>query len=108
MSLDNSSRAPIRDRHRSSPGNMSLDIDIVRGPSSSRQDSLSSDIDFPAKLSLGSVDISGQNLDFSSSNSEPYSQNAVRPLVFSHCVVFTVKHCWLNDRIANIHNMVSP
>ncbi|MBA0747637.1 hypothetical protein Gogos_004537 [Gossypium gossypioides] len=80
LSFDNSSRAPIRDRHRSSPGNMSLDIDVVRGPSSSRQDSLSSDIDFPAKLSLGSVDISGQNLDFSSSNSESSSQSAVRPL----------------------------
>ncbi|MBA0868381.1 hypothetical protein Goshw_012627 [Gossypium schwendimanii] len=76
LSFDNSSRAPIRDRHRSSPGNMSLDIDVVRGPSSSRQDSLSSDIDFPAKISLGSVDISGQNLDFSSSNSESSSQSA--------------------------------
>ncbi|MFQ6661743.1 hypothetical protein Gotur_029789, partial [Gossypium turneri] len=78
LSFDNSSRAPIRDRHRSSPGNMSLDIDVVRGPSSSRQDSLSNDIDFPAKISLGSVDISGQNLDFSSS-SESSSQSAVRP-----------------------------
>ncbi|MBA0597727.1 hypothetical protein Gorai_007524, partial [Gossypium raimondii] len=76
LSFDNSSRAPIRDRHRSSPGNMSLDIDVGRGPSSSRQDSLSSDIDFPAKISLGSVDISGQNLDFSSSNSESSSQSA--------------------------------
>ncbi|GMJ07607.1 hypothetical protein like AT5G12000 [Hibiscus trionum] len=78
QSFDNSSRVLTRDRPRSSPSNMSFDIDKVRGPSTSRQDSLSSDTDFP-RISLGSVDISDQDLDFdvgSSSHLEPFQQSS--------------------------------
>ncbi|KAE8735254.1 hypothetical protein F3Y22_tig00000340pilonHSYRG00122 [Hibiscus syriacus] len=63
-SFDNSSRVPIRDRPRRSPGNMSLDIDAARGSSASRQDSLYNDIEFPGKLSPRSVNISDQDLEF--------------------------------------------
>ncbi|KAK8505259.1 hypothetical protein V6N12_067229 [Hibiscus sabdariffa] len=78
LSFENSSRVPTRDRPRSSPGNMSFDIGAVQGPSRSpsRQDSFSSDIDF-AGISMGSVDISDQNLEFdfgSSGQSEPFQQ----------------------------------
>ncbi|KAE8658048.1 U-box domain-containing protein 51-like isoform X2 [Hibiscus syriacus] len=79
LSFDNSSRVPMRDRPRSASGNMSWDIDEVRGPSSPRRDSLSSDIEFPEKLSLGSVDMSDTDLDFdvgSSGHSEPFQQSA--------------------------------
>ncbi|XVF35307.1 hypothetical protein REPUB_Repub18cG0134200 [Reevesia pubescens] len=62
-----------RDRNRSSPANLSLDIDLaaIRGQSSSSQNSLSIDSDFPPKISLRSMDISGQNLDFSVVSSTP-------------------------------------
>ncbi|XP_039043204.1 U-box domain-containing protein 35-like isoform X1 [Hibiscus syriacus] len=78
-SFDNSSRVPIRDRPRSSPGNMSLDIDAARGSSASRQDSLYNDIEFPGKHSLGSVYISDQDLEFdvgSSSHSDTFQQSS--------------------------------
>ncbi|XWS72425.1 hypothetical protein CRYUN_Cryun02cG0038400 [Craigia yunnanensis] len=83
LSLDNPSKVPIRDRdrHRSSPANLSLDtIDLaIQGQSSTSNDYLSSDSDFPKKLALGSMDISGQNLDFSvvsSTPSEPLAQSS--------------------------------
>ncbi|XWS70225.1 hypothetical protein CRYUN_Cryun03dG0030200 [Craigia yunnanensis] len=82
-SLDNPSKVPIRDRdrYRSSPANLSLDgIDLaIQGRSSISNDSLSSDSDFPTKFALGSMDISGQNLDFSvvsSTPSEPLPQSS--------------------------------
>ncbi|XVE97709.1 hypothetical protein REPUB_Repub03eG0042300 [Reevesia pubescens] len=77
LSLDNPSKVPIhRDRNRSSPANLSMDIDLasLRGQSSNRNDSLSNDSDFPAKLSRGSMDLSGQNLDFSVVSSTPSDQ----------------------------------
>ena len=86
LSLDNPSKVPIRDRdrHRSSPANLSMDIDLaIRGQSSSSQDSLSNDSDFPGKLPLGSMDFSDQNLDFSmvsSTPSEPLPKNSVSGL----------------------------
>ena len=86
LSLDNPSKVPIRDRdrHRSSPANLSLDIDLaIRGQTSSSQDSLSIDSDFPAKLSLGSMDMSDQNLDFSmvsNTPSEPLPKSSVSSL----------------------------
>ncbi|KAK6273837.1 PREDICTED: U-box domain-containing protein 52 isoform X1 [Theobroma cacao] len=75
LSLDNPSKVPIRerDRQRSSPANLSLDsIDIgIRGQSSTSHDSFSNESDFPAKLALGSMDISGQDLDFSMVSGSP-------------------------------------
>ncbi|KAK8602448.1 hypothetical protein V6N13_057922 [Hibiscus sabdariffa] len=78
LSIDNYSRVLARDRPKSSPGNMSFDIGTVQGPSSSRQDSFSSDRD-SAGISMGSVDISDQNLEFdvgSSGQSEPFQQSS--------------------------------
>ncbi|XVE70882.1 hypothetical protein DITRI_Ditri10aG0105900 [Diplodiscus trichospermus] len=73
LSLDNPSKIPIRDRdrYRSSPANLSLDTIDFQGRPSISNDSLSGDSDFPAKLALGSMDISGQNLDFSVVSSTP-------------------------------------
>ncbi|MBA0594157.1 hypothetical protein Gorai_011075, partial [Gossypium raimondii] len=69
MSVDNTPKAPMRDRdrQRSSPGNLSFDIDSAMRAAqpSSSQDSLSSDSSFPNKRSHGSIDFSDQNLDFS-------------------------------------------
>ncbi|OMO66986.1 hypothetical protein CCACVL1_20886 [Corchorus capsularis] len=85
LSFDNPARATPtreRDRLRNSPANLSLDsIEFgARGQSSGGNDSLSGDMDFPANLALGSMDISSQNLDFSmvssSSSSESLSQSS--------------------------------
>ncbi|XP_022756371.1 U-box domain-containing protein 51-like [Durio zibethinus] len=83
LSLDNPPKVPIRDRdrYRSFPENLSLDtIDLaIQGRPSTSNDSLAIDSDFPTKLGLGSMDISGQNLDFSvvsSIPSEPLTQNS--------------------------------
>ncbi|KAK8976111.1 hypothetical protein V6N11_007605 [Hibiscus sabdariffa] len=79
LSFDNSSRVLTRDRPRSSPANISFDIDAVRASSASKQDSLSSDLELPGKLPPGSGDISYQNIDFdvgSSSHSEPCQQSS--------------------------------
>ncbi|MBA0673491.1 hypothetical protein Goklo_024205, partial [Gossypium klotzschianum] len=69
MSVDNTPKAPMRDRdrQRSSPANLSFDIDSAMRAAqpSSSQDSLSSDSSFPNKRSHGSIDFSDQNLDFS-------------------------------------------
>ncbi|MBA0564620.1 hypothetical protein Golob_009549, partial [Gossypium lobatum] len=69
MSVDDTPKAPMRDRdrQRSSPGNLSFDIDSAMRAAqpSSSQDSLSSDSSFPNKRSHGSMDFSDQNLDFS-------------------------------------------
>ncbi|KAG4197700.1 hypothetical protein ERO13_A05G040500v2 [Gossypium hirsutum] len=69
MSVDNTPKAPMRDRdrQRSSPANLSFDIDSAMRAAqpSSSQDSLSSDSSLPNKRSHGSIDFSDQNLDFS-------------------------------------------
>ncbi|MBA0690445.1 hypothetical protein Goari_008119, partial [Gossypium aridum] len=69
MSVDDTPKAPMRDRdrQRSSPGNLSFDMDSAMRAAqpSSSQDSLSSDSSFPNKRSHGSIDFSDQNLDFS-------------------------------------------
>ncbi|XVF89056.1 hypothetical protein PTKIN_Ptkin19aG0100300 [Pterospermum kingtungense] len=69
-SFDNP-KGPLRDRdrHRSSPANLSMDIDsAIRGQPSTSRNSFSNDTDFPPKLPLGSMDISDQNLDFSTAS----------------------------------------
>ncbi|OMO86497.1 hypothetical protein COLO4_21096 [Corchorus olitorius] len=88
LSFDNPGRATPtreRDRFRNSPANLSLDsIEFgTRGQSSGVNDSLSGDMDFPANLALGSMDISSQNLDFSmvsSSSSESLPQSSANEL----------------------------
>ncbi|MBA0865035.1 hypothetical protein Goshw_008332 [Gossypium schwendimanii] len=69
MSVDDTPKAPMRDRdrQRSSPANLSFDMDSAMRAAqpSSSQDSLSSDSSFPNKRSHGSIDFSDQNLDFS-------------------------------------------
>ncbi|XVF48701.1 hypothetical protein PTKIN_Ptkin03bG0211000 [Pterospermum kingtungense] len=69
LSFDNPLKVRDRDRHRSSPANLSLDsIDLAtqgQASTSTINDSSFSDSDFPLKLATGSLDISSQNLDFS-------------------------------------------
>ena len=67
-----------RERSRNSPKNLSLEnIEIHnRGARSSfGQDSVRDESDLPGVLMFGSVDISGQNLDFSIAASSPKEQS---------------------------------
>lgn len=76
MNMERSSdamRGTSRERVRSSPTNLSMEnIDLANhGPRSSfGRDSTTDESDLPGVLMFGSVDFSGQNIDFSN---EPHS-----------------------------------
>lgn len=59
-------KAPSRERPRSAPVNMSLEnIDIITpGRSSVSRDSVMDELEGPERLSLGSIDITSQSIDF--------------------------------------------
>ncbi|KAK8581911.1 hypothetical protein V6N13_144905 [Hibiscus sabdariffa] len=78
LSVDNSPKLLMRDRDRqkSSPANLSFDFDAAMraGQPSSSQDTFFIDADFSNKLSIGSIDFTDQNLDFSMVSSTPTGQ----------------------------------
>ncbi|KAK8566711.1 hypothetical protein V6N13_002403 [Hibiscus sabdariffa] len=78
LSVDNSPKLLMRDRDRqkSSPMNLSFDFDAAMraGQPSSSQDNFFIDADFSNKLSIGSVDFTDQNLDFSMVSNTPTGQ----------------------------------
>ncbi|GMI81380.1 hypothetical protein like AT5G12000 [Hibiscus trionum] len=78
LSVDNPLKLSTRDRdrQRSSPSNLSFDLDAAMraGQPSCSQDSFSIDADFSNKLSIGSIDFADQNLDFSMVSATPTGQ----------------------------------
>ncbi|KAE8714035.1 peptidyl-prolyl cis-trans isomerase CWC27-like protein [Hibiscus syriacus] len=80
QSVDNPPKLPMRDRDRqkSSPANMSTDMDAAMRAAaaqpSSSQDTLSIDTDFSNKIPHGSIDLNDQILDFSMVSGTPTGQ----------------------------------